>query len=164
MPSNIELKIKVSFIRKYESILKSLGLKRNSLLNQKDIYYEVKKGLLKLRIENGKCYFIRYLRDETSRNRISNYSIIEIKNDSPEKFFNSIFNVRAIVEKKRILYVYKNTRIHLDRIEKLGNFIELESVITRNKGSALKEFNEVVNLLNLDISRQIKKSYKDLIS
>lgn len=164
MPSNIELKVKVTSLRKHEAILKSSGLKRESLLNQKDIYYEVKKGLLKLRIENGKYYFIRYLRNETSKNRISNYNILEIKNDSAEKFFNSIFVVKTIVEKKRILYLYKDTRVHLDKVKGLGNFIELESVITSSKRTSLKEFKEVVNLLNLNISRQIKKSYKDLIS
>lgn len=163
MPSNIELKVKVASLRKYETILKSLGIKRRSCLNQKDIYYEIKKGLLKLRIENGKYYFIRYIRSETSNNRVSNYNILEKKNNSAEKFFNSILNVNAVVQKKRILYRYKDTRIHLDKVSKLGNFIELESVITRGKRSALKEFKKVVSLLNLDLSRQIKKSYKDLL-
>ena len=163
MPSNIELKIRLTSFGKYVSVLKSLELNKPVLLDQKDIYYEVKEGLLKLRIENGKNYLIRYLRNERSKNRISNYNLVEIKDKHAEKFFNNIFTVKAIVEKKRILYLYKNTRIHLDRVKKLGNFIELESVITGNRRTALKEFREVINFLNLDIKKQIKKSYKDLI-
>ena len=164
MPSNIEIKIKIPTFRKYENILKSLGLKPKELLNQKDIYYETKKGLLKLRIENGKDSLIKYSRDEKSKNRVSNYNVLKISDNSAEKFFNDIFKIKAVVEKKRILYLYKNTRIHLDKIKRLGNFIELESVVVKDKKSAIKEFNEVAELLSLDMGKQIRKSNLDLIS
>ena len=163
MPSNIEIKIKIPSFRKYENMLKSLGLKPKELLNQKDVYYETKKGLLKLRIENGKGSLIKYSRDEKSKSRISNYNVLKISDNSAEKFFNDIFKIKAVVEKKRILYLYKNTRIHLDKIKRLGNFIELESVVVKDKRSAIKEFNEVVKLLNLDTEKQIRKSNLDLI-
>ena len=163
MPSNIELKVKIPSFRKYEKVLKTLELKPKELLNQKDVYYEIKKGLLKLRIENGKNSLIKYSRNETSKNRVSNYNVLSLGDDSAEKFLDRIFNIKAVVEKKRILYLYKNTRIHLDKVKKLGNFIELESVVVRNSKSAVKEFNEVIGLLNLDTEKQIRKSYKDLI-
>ena len=163
MPSNIELKVKIPSFRKYEKVLKTLELKPKELLNQKDVYYEIKKGLLKLRIENGKNSIIEYSRNETSKNRVSNYNVLSLNDDTAEKFLGRVFNIKAVVEKKRILYLYKNTRIHLDKVKKLGNFIELESVVVRDNKSAVKEFNEVIDLLNLDTEKQIRKSYKDLI-
>ena len=163
MPSNIELKVKIPSFRKYEKVLKTLELKPKEVLNQKDVYYEIKKGLLKLRIENGKNSIIEYSRNETSKNRVSNYNVLSLNDDTAEKFLGRVFNKKAVVEKKRILYLYKNTRIHLDKVKKLGNFIELESVVVRDNKSAVKEFNEVIDLLNLDTEKQIRKSYKDLI-
>lgn len=163
MPSNIEIKIKIPSFRKYEIVLNSLGLRPKELLNQKDVYFEIKSGLLKLRIENGKNSLIQYSKNETSKNRISNYNVLAISN-SAEKFLGNIFDVKTVVEKKRILYLYKNTRIHLDKVKKLGNFIELESVVVKDKKSAIKEFNEVVEFLSLDKGKQIRKSYKDFIS
>ncbi len=144
-------------------MLKSLGLKPKEFLNQKDVYYETKKGLLKLRIENGKDSLIKYLRDEKSKDRVSNYNVLKISDNSAEKFFNDIFKIKAVVEKKRILYLYKDTRIHLDKIKSLGNFIELESVVVKDKKSAIKEFKEVAELLTLDTEKQIRKSNLDLI-
>jgi predicted adenylyl cyclase CyaB len=163
MPSNIEIKIKILSFRKYENILKSLGIKPKEFLNQKDIYYETKNGLLKLRIENGRNSLIKYSRDERSKSRVSNYDVIKINDNSSEKFFGDILKIKAVVEKKRILYLYKDTRIHLDKIKRLGNFIELESVVVKDKKSATKEFNEVVELLSLDTEKQIRKSNLDLI-
>ena len=163
MPSNIEIKIKIPSIGKYKNILKSTGLKPKELLNQKDVYYETKKGLLKLRIENGRNSLIKYQRNEKSKNRISNYYVLEINDNSAEEFFNDIFKMKAVVEKKRTLYLYKNTRIHLDKIKTLGNFIELESAVVKDKKSAVKEFNEVVKLLELNTGKQIRKSNLDLI-
>ena len=71
--------------------------------------------------------------------------------------------MKAVVEKKRILYLYKNTRIHLDKIKKLGNFIELESVVVKDKRSAIKEFDEVIEFLKLERKKGIRKSNLDLI-
>jgi predicted adenylyl cyclase CyaB len=163
MPSNIEIKIKIPSFKKYENVLKSRGLKQEELLNQKDIYYETKKGLLKLRIENGRNSLIKYLRDEKSKTRVSNYDVLMISDNSGERFFGDIFKKKAVVEKKRILYLYKNTRIHLDKIRTLGNFIELESVIVKDKKSAIEEFNKVIKLLELERKNQIRKSNLDLI-
>ena len=98
-----------------------------------------------------------------SKNRISNYYVLEINDNSAEEFFNDIFKMKAVVEKKRTLYLYKNTRIHLDKIKTLGNFIELESAVVKDKKSAVKEFNEVVKLLELNTGKQIRKSNLDLI-
>jgi predicted adenylyl cyclase CyaB len=65
--------------------------------------------------------------------------------------------------KTRKLYIYKNTRIHLDEVKNLGNFLELETVVKGNMKEGKTEFDEIVELLKLDISKQIKSSYRTLL-
>ncbi len=163
MPSNLEIKIPLN---NFDDVLKRI--KQNDCefkaeLNQKDVYYKINEKLLKLRIENGTCSLIKYLRDENAKDRFSNYEVLNISNPNAEEFFNDIFENYAVVEKKRILYLYDNTRIHLDEVKNLGMFLELETLVIAGKVDAIKRFNNVVSFLNLDVSTQIKASYKDLI-
>lgn len=162
MGTNLELKIKIVSPKFFEKKLRENGAVFNGTLKQKDIYYNINKGLLKLRIENGCFYLIKYFRDEKKK-RWSNYEIIELKGKNPEKFLSQIFKTDAIVKKTRRLYIYGNTRIHIDYVNGLGNFIELESVVTTNKKNATREFNDVVKFLGLNLSEQIRASYKDLL-
>ncbi len=72
--------------------------------------------------------------------------------------------MEIIVEKVREIFIYKNTRIHLDEVKNLGKFLELETVVKNiSQDEAKLEFEEVVKLLNLDVKNQIRKSYRDLI-
>ena len=162
MPLNLELKIKVDSHKKIEDVLNSLGAENKGLLIQKDIYYKIKKGLLKLRVENDTFTLIKYLRDEKGK-RWSNYELMKLEAKNPEKYLREIFEVDVIVQKKRKFYLYKNTRVHLDEVKNLGKFLELETLLVGDKLDAQKRFDEIVRLLNLDLSRQIRSSYKVLL-
>ncbi|MCX7797678.1 MAG: class IV adenylate cyclase [Melioribacter sp.] len=162
MATNLELKIKIESLKSLEKKLKSNNIKFIKLLKQKDIYYKYHKGLLKLRVEQNNYYLIKYKRSETGI-RWSNYEIIELKGKNIEKYLSDILEVECIVEKERKLYMHKNTRVHLDKVKNLGNFLELETLVLENKRKAKKEFNEIINFLELDLSKQINKSYKDLL-
>ena len=164
MPVNLELKIKIDSFDSLIEKLKSINAKQDSILLQKDIYYKIPDGLLKLRIENGTKTLIFYNRDETSENRWSDFNLLKIKDDNAEEFLNKLFVVEEVVEKERKLFWFNNTRIHLDEVKELGNFLELETLVLDGKADAEKRFDEIVQLLNLDLSKQIKKSYKNLIA
>lgn len=162
MACNLELKIKIDSFLPVINKLKKKKSKFLGVLKQKDIYYNVTRGLLKLRVENKSYSLIRYIRDEKGK-RWSNYEILSLTGKNPEKYLAEIFNIEQIVQKERKVYMYKDTRVHLDKVKGLGNFIELESIVTHNKRSSEREFNEVINLLNLDLAQQIRASYKNLL-
>jgi len=162
MPTNLELKIKLGQKNGTEKLLKKAKAKYEGLLKQKDVYYKFKKGLLKLRVEDGSNCLIKYFRDEKGT-RWSNYDILKLEGKNVEKYLAEILNVENVVEKKRKLYFYKNTRIHIDEVKNLGTFLELETVVAKNKKHAELEFAEVVELLNLDVEKQIKSSYRNLL-
>ncbi|MBN1301543.1 MAG: class IV adenylate cyclase [Melioribacteraceae bacterium] len=164
MARNLELKIEVDSFEHIIETLKQKGIFQSRLLVQKDTYYKWYKGLLKLRTVNGMYELIKYKRDEKNEDRWSDYFVINIEGYDPELFLSDIFETEVIVEKRRELILYKNTRIHLDEVDKLGNFIELETVVSNGDlVSAKREFNEVVTLLKLDLKKQIKKSYRNLL-
>lgn len=162
MALNLELKIKTPSHSSIIKKMKMLDYKFIGELKQKDVYYKIKKGLLKLRIENGEFTLIKYMRDEKGK-RWSNYYLLKLTGDNPEKYLSTILRIDSVVEKKRKLFMYKNTRIHLDKVKGLGNFLELESVVTGNRKNSEIEFNRVVNDLKLDLKEQIRASYKKLL-
>ena len=163
MPQNLEVKIKLGSFNAVKKMLNKIGADFEATLNQKDIYYKNSGGLLKLRIENGAESLIHYKRNENSKNRWSNYSLLKFNEGNAEKFLRQIFKIETVVEKKRLLYMYNNTRIHLDKIKRLGNYLELETLVLNGQADAQKRFKEMVELLNLDLNKQIRKSNRDLM-
>ena len=163
MARNLELKLKMTDHKEVIKLLRKNKAKRTAVLNQKDTYYKIKDGLLKLRRVNGKYELIKYLRNENDGNRWSDYEVLLLEGKAPEKYLSELFEIDLIVEKKRILYLYKGTRIHLDTVKNLGLFLELETVVQKGLRDAEKRFNEVVSFLKLDLNQQIKASYKNLL-
>ncbi len=163
MPLNLELKVKLNSFRKTSGLLKKINADFIQALSQKDVYYRTSGGLLKLRIENGKQSIIKYLRDEKGSERFSNYEFLKFESGNGESFFNNIFKIEAVVQKKRLLYIYDNTRIHLDTVKGLGRFLELETLVLKGKNDAKRRFAFVKKVLELEALPELKKSYRDLI-
>src|SRR3990167_23457 len=135
MPLNLELKIKVESHTKLIKALRRINAEKKGILIQKDVYYKTKNGLLKLRVEGNTSTLIKYLRDEKGK-RWSNYELLRLVGKNPEKYLQDIFDIDTIIEKKRILYLYKNTRIHLDEVKGLGKFLELETLLVSTRKDA----------------------------
>jgi len=163
MPRNLELKLQLESFKDTRELIKQNRIGLKEILIQKDIYYQVEKGLLKLRIENGKSSLIYYKRDEKSSKRWSDFEYVKFDEGNPEKFFKLIFESGVTVSKVRELYIQNNTRIHLDKVKGLGTFIELETVVVNGLKDAEKRFNKIINMLNLNTENQIRASYRDLL-
>ena len=163
MPKNLEVKIQVDSFLDTLDTLKLHRIKEEKVLEQTDVYYQNDNMKVKLRIENGQNWLIKYLRDETGKDRWSSYELLKLEGENPRKYLSDLLSEKTVVNKQRKLYIYENTRIHLDEVENLGNFIELETVVTGGDSEAKAEFEEVVELLNLDLTKQIKCGYKELI-
>lgn len=163
MPRNLELKIKTNSFKKLKQLLKQNGIKLTEILIQKDVYYKTDKGLLKLRIENNETSLIFYKRNEKSKKRWSDFELIKFSNGNPEKFLSKFLSVEVTVSKIRELYLYNNTRIHLDKVKGLGSFVELETKVVDGLKDADKRFLETVKILELNTQTQIRSSYKDLL-
>jgi predicted adenylyl cyclase CyaB len=163
MPKNLEIKVELSSHKEIKAILKMNKIRFEGLLIQKDIYYKVDRGILKLRIENDKQTLIFYNRNEKSKKRWSDFHLLEIKNNDGNEYLKRFLDVLTIVNKKRELYLFNNTRIHLDYVKHLGYFLELETKVIHELKDAEKRFNYLLDLLNLRDKKEIRASYKDLL-
>ena len=164
MPKNLEIKVKLANPRQIKSILTKNNIKLSEVLYQKDIYYKVKSGILKLRIENGVHSLIFYNRDEKSKHRWSDYHLLNISGTEGDKYFSRFLDVIIVVEKKRELFLFDNTRIHLDTVKGLGSFLELETRVVNGLSDAKKRFLFLYNILELNNKEELRTSYKNLLS
>jgi len=169
MYKNIEIKYKVrnplglkNFLKKHPRIAYQY------IHHQRDIYFDVPDGRLKIRIEEGQNpALIRYHRPDCDEPRPSEYSIEQITYLPPRlRELQQKYGIKGQVEKWRELYLYENVRIHLDNVTRLGWFLELESVISDEfpEAKAIDNLNKVQGYLQDFISDAVSVSYIDLIS
>jgi len=165
---NLEIKIRVD---SFDKIKEKLVDYYSNILKQKDTYYVVNNGRLKLRQEEGNVgYFIRYYRDNLSSEKISKYYTYNIPNVVEfNLIFNNAMKIEVIIEKERILYLYKNTRIHLDKIvglpESKSLYVEIEVVIRNDEDN--KKSNELMEellvMMDLKNSEVIASGYREIV-
>ena len=116
---------------------------------------------------------IAYARADTTDSRLSDYLLYPVA-DAPalREALTRTLGVRVVVEKRRVLYRYGRTRIHLDSVAGLGAFVELETVLADEADDAgagvaegaAAEHRAVVELLGLDRLPPVAVSYGDLLA
>jgi len=129
---NIEIKANYPDLRKAEKICKEIGCSFEGTLLQTDTYFHSPTGRLKLReIEDRVSQLIFYERPDQTAPKISKYEICSVEN--PQKLKEILrlsLGVWKVVKKQRLLFLFDEVRIHLDTVEQLGCFVELEGVVT----------------------------------
>jgi predicted adenylyl cyclase CyaB len=133
-------------------------------MKQCDYYFTLGADKEKLRvIDDTEYQLITYRRLEKRGRKDSHYDIKVL--DVGEK--DALLNFRKVIKqvnKTRDLWLYENTRIHVDRVEHLGDFLELETVIRNiSLKAGESEFKAVVNRLHIDTASSVPASYSDLV-
>jgi predicted adenylyl cyclase CyaB len=128
--TNLEAKFRLVDLAKAQARATALGYTRRAILNQRDTFFRVASGKLKLREENGGAVLIFYHRIDSGPLMLSNYEIVPVA-DPPRtlRVLADALGTIATVEKVRKLMMRDNVRLHLDRVANLGDFGEIEAVI-----------------------------------
>jgi predicted adenylyl cyclase CyaB len=131
MATNVEIKARIKNLLLLKERAEALSERPAELIIQEDIFFHVPSGRLKLRIlapDQGQL--ILYYREDAAGPKRSEYFIsLTAEPDTLRNVLAKALGVRGIVRKKRWLYWVGNTRIHLDEVEGLGDFLELEVVL-----------------------------------
>ncbi|OGN32927.1 MAG: hypothetical protein A3I39_02345 [Candidatus Yanofskybacteria bacterium RIFCSPLOWO2_02_FULL_47_9b] len=136
-------------------------------LKQKDSYFMLGNKRLKTREGPNRLGLIYYVRPDALKAKNSHYFLWHLNKVLflITKSVLSIFlGIKKVVEKERYLYLYKNTRIHIDKVKNLGNFLELETVVKQDGeySDFRKEHDEVFARLHLETMEKVPVSYSDL--
>jgi predicted adenylyl cyclase CyaB len=165
---NLEIKVATHNIEDIKSKTIKIGAEDFGILYQVDTYFLIGKNRLKLREEKNRSYLVFYVRPDTLNSKFSKYYIINISlffSKFIKKSLAFIFGVKVVVNKTRNLFIYKNTRIHLDEVKSLGSYVELETVFKEggDEEELKKEHNFIIESLSLNKFELVKESYSDLV-
>ena len=131
MPTNIEIKARASDFIALGERAQQLSNSPARTISQTDTFFVTDKGRLKLReLGSGAAQLIYYERPDQDGPKRSDYHLFETTDPEPLKsVLSRALGVRGTVRKVRTLYLVGQTRVHLDEVENLGQFLELEVVL-----------------------------------
>jgi homotetrameric cytidine deaminase len=164
---NIEFKARDSQPGRTLELALRLGAEDRGVFAQTDTYFARARGRLKLREqEPGDAELIQYRRADAADARESEYRRVPAP-DAPalREALDVALGTVVVVRKRRRLLIHDNVRIHIDEVEGLGSFMELEAVASPG-GDLDAERAKVARLretLQVDGAALVAQSYSDLL-
>lgn len=168
MPANIEIKAGIRDPARIKALVEAMAHTPSQLILQEDTFFVVPRGRLKLRkLSSTSAELIYYEREDGPGPKESRYSIFPTSEpDSLKAILGMSLEVRGVVRKTRTLYLVGQTRIHLDQVEGLGSFVELEVVLQPNQSHAdgVQMARELMAKLEIQDSELVERAYIDLLA
>ena len=164
---NIEIKVKCEDLQRAENIAKKVGANFESSIHQRDTYFIIKKGRLKLReISTGVNQLIYYNRPNEAGPKTSEYYIYPVEASGQlKKMLGAALGIWKTVEKERVVYLFDEVRIHLDKVKSLGSFLEFEGVVSSgsDKSKIKDKVDWLISRFEIRNNDLIEVSYSDLV-
>ncbi|XP_058805340.1 uncharacterized protein LOC131672252 isoform X1 [Phymastichus coffea] len=172
---NVEIKAKVDNIDEVEKKAIELSDTPLKVINQHDIFFHIpvkqatNGGRLKLReFEDDTGELIYYERPDIQGPKLSNYTKVYLDSDRRKNLREVLTQSNGIlgtVEKTRHLYLVGQTRIHIDRVLGLGNFMELEVALDYGDDPAKGEeiAKKLMKELGVSDSSLLSGAYLDMV-
>jgi predicted adenylyl cyclase CyaB len=167
MPSNIEIKARTRDFEEIRRRAESLSDTSVEVIPQEDIFFNTEKGRLKLRVlALNLGQLIYYTRPDQQGPKRSEYHIYETPDpENLRRVLELAYGIRGVVKKTRYLYLVGQTRVHLDDVEGLGQFMELEVVMGEGQsdaqGQAIAE--GLMSRLGVERGDLLEGAYMDLL-
>ncbi len=167
MPANIEIK---AYARNFDEIRRraeTLSDTAVAVIPQEDIFFNTPQGRLKLRLlSTNQGQLIYYIRSDQEGPKRSDYHL-SLTNDAEnlKHVLELAYGIRGVIRKTRYLYLVGQTRVHLDHVEGLGQFMELEVVMQDGQsdaeGQAIAE--GLMDRLGVERGDLLEGAYMDLL-
>ncbi len=165
---NIEIKAKCFHPGKVEAFLLSKGARFVGLDHQRDTYFKVPAGRLKLRQGNIENSLIFYNRPDQEGPKQSDFSLSKITDGAAtEQVLIKALGIKVVVDKFRKIFYIDNVKFHLDEVPGLGSFVEIEAGNKSDPSLTIETLREQCNfymkafdIANTDL---IHHSYSDML-
>ncbi|WP_147820802.1 class IV adenylate cyclase [Salidesulfovibrio onnuriiensis] len=163
---NVEIKARMASPDRVRKILMAHGAEFRGLDRQCDTYFNCCKGRLKLRQGNVENSLIFYRRPDTPEPKVSEFELERLLPENELKaVLSAALGVKVTVEKEREIYFIGNVKFHIDRVEGLGRFIEIEAM--GEDASELERLHaqcsQWLELFGVEPGQLEPKSYSDLL-
>ena len=168
MARNIEIKARIASVEAVAAKAAAVATEGPIDILQDDTFFRCDNGRLKLRAFSAAAgELIFYRRPDQQGPKESFY--LRSPTTEPETLRESLtlaYGQSGRVRKHRTLFLAGRTRIHLDRVEGLGDFLELEVVLGENETSdvGVREAHELMAALGVEPGQLIEGAYVDLLA
>ena len=167
MARNVEIKARAGNVAELMARVARMAMSGPEQIAQDDTFFRCPEGRLKLRaFSDGAGQLIFYKRPDTEGPKTSSYSIAPVENaDAMRETLAAALGQSGRVRKRRTLFLVGRTRVHIDRVEDLGNFLELEVVLEEGEPEAdgVREAEELLAALAIPQSALVDRAYVDLL-
>ncbi len=168
MPRNIEVKLRIDNRDHLLPAAQALCAAAPQYIQQDDTFFQVPHGRLKLRqFADGSAELIHYQRPDAAAAKASDYVRVPVP-DAPalREALERACGTLGRVRKSRWLLLAGRTRIHLDHVQGLGDYLELEVVLRSDEADTVgvAEAQGLLLALGLADARQEARAYLDLLA
>lgn len=164
---NVEIKAKCANPGKIKQILRSKQARFVGEDHQIDTYFNTKFGRLKLReghIENNLIHYNRSNQAGPKRSEVTLYR------SEPESNLKNLLihalGIKIVVDKLRAIFFIDNVKFHIDQVEALGSFVEIEAIDqdgSIGEEALLEQCRQYMALFEIKKDDLIEVSYSDLL-
>ena len=164
---NVEIKARIASVEALAPRVAALADQGPVEIEQDDTFFVCERGRIKLRaLSATEGQLIFYRRANQAGPKESRFVISPTASpDSLRDALTLAYGSAGRVRKHRTLYLVGRTRVHLDRVESLGHFLELEVVLAEGESpdAGVKEARALMTALGLADDQLIDGAYVDLL-
>jgi len=163
---NLEAKFRLSDLDRARRQAESIDYQFKATVRQRDTFFRVNEGKLKLREEESGAWLIYYGREDSRHLKLSSYEIVPIAEpEETREIMTRALGTIATVRKTRILMVRDHIRLHLDRVDGLGEFGEIEAVLGEHGDpeASRPAVDELLSALDVNRDNLIAESYFEML-
>ncbi|HJV68694.1 class IV adenylate cyclase [Ideonella sp.] len=167
MARNIEIKARIAGIEALLPAVLAVATEGPREIRQDDSFFRCANGRLKLRdFGDGRGELIFYQRADQAGPKTSHYVITPTADPAGlRSALRQAWGETGRVRKRRTLVLAGRTRIHLDEVEGLGAFLELEVVLADGEAAETgeREAHDLMRQLGIAPADLVEGAYVDLL-